>query len=226
MPSVSIGDSTTSISQPASRSAWLGKPGQVSMADIVKMGRPPSKVTGTPNKAQPGVPAPPVSHHDMYQSSNAFQGSSESTAQTSHVQVQDEWPPIEQPSNVSMPSVLKSSLEPESNLDRNMPLPVKEDGSTEPFNANNVGSTSVTSQPVQEENSSAVSYSENNDVYENTASYQSPRHAVEHNEGNISLLVVRFYDMDIASCVCIEIMDGEKLMKFSYSLSLPVPCNK
>ncbi|KAF3451141.1 hypothetical protein FNV43_RR07232 [Rhamnella rubrinervis] len=69
------GDGILSSLQPSSgfQSAWLGVPGQVSMADIVKMGRPQSKASTMTNSSMhsvnhQSVPAPPSGalHHNLH----------------------------------------------------------------------------------------------------------------------------------------------------------------
>ncbi|XP_076931133.1 uncharacterized protein LOC143596172 [Bidens hawaiensis] len=82
-----VTDGAATGSQPPSsgfQSAWLGAPGQKSMADIVKMGKPQNRVYSTP------VPPQPPSTH--YEAPETYQ---------EHV---DDWPVMEQPQTVVVQS--------------------------------------------------------------------------------------------------------------------------
>ncbi|PHU25922.1 hypothetical protein BC332_04254 [Capsicum chinense] len=113
-PAPAAVDGVSSVSQHSSgyQPTWGGVPGQVSMADIVKMGRPQSKVPSVPN----------VSHHNVNANQNHTQGlpsgashqniqfSDDHTATEVHREPQqlstdEEWPLIEQPSVASQPSI-------------------------------------------------------------------------------------------------------------------------
>ncbi|KAL0305540.1 UNVERIFIED_CONTAM: hypothetical protein Sradi_5971300 [Sesamum radiatum] len=75
--SLSMADAMPSGVQPTSgyQSAWVGVPGQVSLADIVKMGRPQNKVPSAPN----------ASHHNIQGSSAKHKVDSEQHLEASGV---------------------------------------------------------------------------------------------------------------------------------------------
>ncbi|KAJ4703786.1 GBF-interacting protein 1-like [Melia azedarach] len=199
---VPSGDGIPSSSQPSSGfpSAWLGVPGQVSMADIVKMGRPQNKALPHQSVNNRHVVAPPsaVAHHDLHPSQGhpkASELSSEPEVATSqHAPPNDEWPSIEQPPTVS--SILEGpanselyASQPNLSMDRTEQqrqsqldeVDEEEDSSDETPSANHVGSASVSSRNIQEDNSGGSSLFENN-LYNNMSPYQPHRHAFEHDE--------------------------------------------
>ncbi|KAF5811278.1 putative GBF-interacting protein [Helianthus annuus] len=101
----SVADSTATVSQPPSsgfQSAWMGAPGQKSMADVVKMGKPQNKVYSTP------VPPQPPS---TYYEPNSWEDNSYKAPETHqehndhHVSHDDDWPVMEQPQPVNVQSV-------------------------------------------------------------------------------------------------------------------------
>ncbi|KAH9797621.1 RNA polymerase II degradation factor-like protein (DUF1296) [Citrus sinensis] len=207
------GDGISSSSQPSSgfQSSWLGVPGQVSMADIVKMGRPHNKAPPHKNVNNHHVLAPPaaVSHQELHSSqghSKVSEFNSEPEVATSqHVSPNDEWPSIEHPP--AMSSVLEGSAQSElytkpahselytnpSNLsvdrtDQQIEAQLdeveeEEDGPHEIPKTNHVGSAPVSSRNMQEDNSGGSSLFENN-LYNNMSSYQPHRHAFEHDEAH------------------------------------------
>ncbi|VFQ81579.1 unnamed protein product [Cuscuta campestris] len=100
--------------------AWVGVPGKMSMADIVKMGKPHSKATnGSSNESWPQAN---VASHSFSQRSSGgpldenWHHSQDD--QTSPAQQHDDWPLIEQPSaaarNYSVPDPPTSQLHPNS----------------------------------------------------------------------------------------------------------------
>ncbi|GAV79585.1 DUF1296 domain-containing protein [Cephalotus follicularis] len=183
-PTLVTSDGISASSQTSSGllPAWVGVPGQVSMADIVKRGRPQNKATCTPKP-----PRHSANHHYATTPPAVSEFDSESEpASSQHVPPTDEWPLIEKPLAVSLPSVLgahadsKLYAEP-SNLALNRPnlhvnsqlgeVEVAEDSPTETNNSNH----------IPEDNSRGSSLFDNN-LYENMSSYQSHRHPFEHNE--------------------------------------------
>uniref|UniRef100_A0A5B6ZG77 GBF-interacting protein 1 N-terminal domain-containing protein n=1 Tax=Davidia involucrata TaxID=16924 RepID=A0A5B6ZG77_DAVIN len=203
-------DGISSSSQLSSgyQSTWLGVPGQVSMADIVKMGRPHGKASTTPNPSYHSgnhhhVQAPPstVSHHDFRSSEDhaskvSLMKPEPGVGMGQHVSANDEWPLIEQPPAVSVPSLLEPPADSELHGDpSNLPFDrinqnphsqadevrAAEDGAVENPNANHVGSASVSVKKMQEDNSGGASLFDN-DLYKNMGSYQPHRHAFEHQE--------------------------------------------
>ncbi|KAF3449862.1 hypothetical protein FNV43_RR05941 [Rhamnella rubrinervis] len=114
------GDGILSSSQPSSgfQSAWLGVPGQVSMADIVKMGRPQSKASTMTNSSMhsvnhQSVPAPPSGalHHNLHLSQDHGSKVSEMHSDIGVSSQDDEWPSIEQPPAASLSSVVEAPVD-------------------------------------------------------------------------------------------------------------------
>ncbi|KAM5587770.1 hypothetical protein ABKV19_006291 [Rosa sericea] len=182
---MSVGDDgISSSSQPSSgyQSAWGGVPGQVSMADIVKKGRPQAKAPPTYS----------VNHHDTGAPPAAGYNSNSSQTEP----LADEWPLIEHPPGVSMSSILgapanselyaNSSSAPldeanehiKSQLDE---VETEDDGSVEALNTSHDGPTSVSGRNVQEDNSATASAFDNS-LYEDINSYHPQRHDLEDNE--------------------------------------------
>ncbi|XP_010275810.1 PREDICTED: GBF-interacting protein 1-like isoform X2 [Nelumbo nucifera] len=140
----STGDGISLASQPSPgyQPAWLGVPGQVSMADIVKMGRPQNKVSTStpvvtketsyaqynavlPNVSQHTVKHPPFSgnlseepHHDLHSSQGAASTFSEVVqkpdAAGSHHVSHDEWSLGDKSVATSGSSVLEPTVDSEA----------------------------------------------------------------------------------------------------------------
>lgn len=221
---VGTGDVISSSSQPSSgfQSAWLGVPGQVSMADIVKMGRPHGKVSAMPNPPihsvnHQNVHVPPsVSHHNLHLSQDY--GSKESEIHNERGVISnedfaanDEWPSIEQPQAASLSSVVEASAGSElyTNastlvLDRaNQHLlddegQVVEDGPAESSNANQVGHASVSGRNIQEDDSGGASVFDHN-LFQDMSSYQAHGHAYEHDtaEESASSVAANLQQLDL-----------------------------
>lgn len=202
------GDGFSSSSQPSGfQSAWLGVPGQVSMADIVKMGRPHAKVSATSNPPihsahHQNVSAPPSAHHNLHLSqdhgSESELHSERGLILTENIGSNDEWPLIEQPQAASLSSVLEGPQDTELYTDSsNLPLDrvdqhlkshldevhVAEDGVDETHSANHIGHASVSGRNIQEDESGGAPAFENNS-YDDISSYQAHGHTYEHNKGN------------------------------------------
>ncbi|XP_059288885.1 altered inheritance of mitochondria protein 3-like [Lycium ferocissimum] len=99
-------DGYSAASQPSSgyQPTWGGVPGQVSMADIVKMGRPQSKVPSVANKSHHTVGEVHQEQRD-YSSANDEWPSIEQPSAASQPAVSVSWPSIEQPPAASQPAV-------------------------------------------------------------------------------------------------------------------------
>ncbi|OWM73041.1 hypothetical protein CDL15_Pgr001155 [Punica granatum] len=145
VPSGGENDVVSGSVQPSSgfQSTWFGVPGQVSMADIVKMGRPQAKVSSaTPNlpNHQHTVPPPSASAYDDFhpqaenrssvglKSDPVFSTTQHSPADDEwpldeqQVPPNDEWPPFEQ-SHPTVPSVLEAQGESKLYADQsNLPM--------------------------------------------------------------------------------------------------------
>ncbi|GMI77726.1 hypothetical protein like AT1G29350 [Hibiscus trionum] len=205
MATVGLGDGVSSSSQPTGyQSAWVGVPGQVSMADIVKMGRPQNKASAVPNNSKQStnnrrhaVP-PTAALHSNVQGhvSNVSDATYEpDVKKNQHDSPRDEWPPIENPSAASVTSVIEAPAESgfyanASDLplgsNQHLKLQLEEaqavdDGPLETVNSDHVTSPSISSRNVQEDNSRGSSLYDN-DVYKDMNSYQPQGHAFENDE--------------------------------------------
>ncbi|XP_018451330.2 uncharacterized protein LOC108822686 isoform X1 [Raphanus sativus] len=177
LPPAPSSDGISSSSQPASghQTPWFGAPGQLSMADIVKMGRPQNKTTSS----QRNVNMRSEISHDHEGSANQ------------QVPVKDEWPSIEKP---LAPSTASVSVAPaaESEVcggtsdfplervdhhlrDRLENIQLAESGPSEDLGVDHVQPSSVGN--VQEEDS-GVSTESNDNQY----TYETQSHPVEHHK--------------------------------------------
>ncbi|KAF7852106.1 hypothetical protein BT93_L0502 [Corymbia citriodora subsp. variegata] len=189
---------------PGLQRAWGGVPGQVSMADIVKMGRPQGKVSGTSNAPiHQGVlpPSSAISHDDFQQldqSSKVYMSDPNDDWPLDEQQAppaSEEWPPFEN-TRTAVSSALDSQVV-ESKLyggPSDLPLDgtsqhltsqldnvhLLEDGSLE-NNANHMGLASVSNRNIQDDDDVETSYLDNN-VYKNINAFQPHVHSYEHNE--------------------------------------------
>lgn len=207
---VGTGDVISSSSQPSSgfQSAWLGVPGQVSMADIVKMGRPHSKFSTTPNPPihsvnHQNVHVPLVSDHNLHLSQDHGSKELELHSERGVISSEDfashdEWPSIEQPPAASLSSVMEASADSELYANSStLPLDganqhlksqlddvqVVENGPDESPNVNHFGQASVSGRNIQEDDSGGASVFDDN-LYKDMSSYQAHGHAYEHETGN------------------------------------------
>ena len=187
-------------SQPSSgyQPAWSGVPGQMSMADIVKMGRPQAK-SSTPNLSDQSlnnlhVQAPPstTSHYDLLSSESHASKVSEmnpepglGTAQ--NISPNDEWILVEQPPTDAGLSGVESPADSQHSQSWADEVGPTEDGSVENLNANHIGSASDSNRMMQEDNIGGPSLYDN-DLHNNMGSYQSHRHAFHHGEGKYTFL--------------------------------------
>ncbi|KAJ4822039.1 hypothetical protein Tsubulata_001621 [Turnera subulata] len=195
-----VGDGVSSSSQPSSgfQSAWSGVPGQVSMADIVKMGRPQNKVPVMPSHQSvkhhhASVPVG-ASHHDLNSSGNHPPKVSEINTE---LDPHDEWPsipPSEHPISAILSSVRDAPADYELNVEpSNLPfervdqhsksqlddVQSSEDDHVEALDGNHVEPES--SRDIQEDGSGGSSLFDNN-LYGNMSSYQTQRQAFEQSE--------------------------------------------
>ncbi|GMH26837.1 hypothetical protein Nepgr_028680 [Nepenthes gracilis] len=182
--------------------AWCGIPGQVSMADIVKMGRPHGKPSINPNTTQKGtnhhhhVTAPPLASgpHNLCSSQDYPPESGVAIGQ--HVPPNDDWPLAEQlqDANVSCiadPSVDSGHYADQSNLQFNGKnhqlysqiddVQFSEDGTLDNEHSNLVGAMPGTTRKVQEDNSRGSSVFDD-DLCKNMSSFQVHRHVFEQQE--------------------------------------------
>ena len=202
--SVSICDGLSSSSQHGGfQSAWMGTPGQVSMADIVKMGRPQAKAS-MPNSSihsgnRQNVFAPPAaSHHNLHSLQSHASKVSETNndqgfAINDNVQQNDEWPSIEHQPAVCVSSAVDGHTNSEYNtnssnfgeanrqLKTNVNECATEDSPVE--NPDNVGSTSISAKSLSEDNPESASVFDGS-LYKDINSYQPHRHPFDDNEGD------------------------------------------
>ncbi|WJX53317.1 hypothetical protein P8452_39323 [Trifolium repens] len=181
--SVGVYEGLSSSSQPGGvQSAWTVSPGQVSMADIVKMGRPQAKAS-MPNSSA-------ASHHNLnVPETNNDRGFAVNT----NVQQNDEWPSIEHPPTISVSSVVDahpnseyytdSSNFGEANrqLENHVNEFVADEVHVENENLDGVGSASIPAKIISDDNpGSASAYDDG--LYKDINSYQSHRHPFDDNE--------------------------------------------
>ncbi|KAL7212568.1 hypothetical protein ACSBR2_015291 [Camellia fascicularis] len=183
--------------------AWSGVPGQVSMADIVKMGRPHSKGSITTNPSQYAnnhlhaeAPRSNASHNNLH-SSEVYLSVSEINPEpgVGTLSPNDEGPLIEQLPAAGVPSVLEPPVTSELYVDASHLSSDKiqhsqfqkddvravEDIAIENINANQTGSASVSIMKIEEDNSGGASLF-NNDIYKNMGSYQPHTNSFELRE--------------------------------------------
>lgn len=181
-------DTVPSSTHPASgyQSSWVGAPGQVSMADIVKMGRPHNKASN--NNVQ--GPSNSASHHNLsfpaeYESNDPDSGIS--SAQ--QIPIYEEWPSIEKPPASKVMSFSGYTVNPEQHVESSVvpsdginqqseeeeEVQEKEDDDIENSVENDVESDSVSSRKIPEDDSGGASLFEN-DLYKDMGSYQHQAH--------------------------------------------------
>ncbi|CAN1230543.1 GBF-interacting protein 1 [Linum grandiflorum] len=200
-PTISAGDDFFAPAQPPSgvQSAWIGNPGQVSMADIVKMGKPQSKTPALPNHtANDWHGWAPPAHNDIHPSENGAPKVSEiyneqEAPASQYVYSNNDWPSTEQPSTASVSSFMEPPTDPDvyekpstlASLDReneHVRSEIDEVQSEEDdLDESPVGSSSVPNTQIQEDVNGGSSILDN-DLYENINSYESNGHAFERND--------------------------------------------
>ncbi|KAK7246089.1 hypothetical protein RIF29_40948 [Crotalaria pallida] len=196
-----ISDGLSSSSQlSGSQSAWTGNAGQMSMADIVKMGRPQAKSSMHNSSIHSGdhqsVLTPPAAldHNlDSWQShaSNVSQTNADQGYATNHnVQQNEKWPCIENQHDVGVSTVVdahanseyhaNSSSFDDANWQQKTHLDeyVAEDGSVE--KADKVGSASISTKSTSEDNTGGTSGFDGS-FYKDINSYQPHGHPFDNN---------------------------------------------
>ncbi|CAH8389567.1 unnamed protein product [Eruca vesicaria subsp. sativa] len=163
----------TSLSQPASghQTAWFGPRGQMSMADIVKMGRPQNKATNS----KQNVSMRSESNHEHEVNANH------------QVPVREEWPSIQKPLAPGTSSVSAAPAESEvcdgsARVDQHLSdrlenVHLAENGPSENLGVDQVQPDSVSGKNVQEDDSGVSS-----EFNENQYAYQTQSHPVEHHQ--------------------------------------------
>ncbi|XP_075497201.1 uncharacterized protein LOC142534151 isoform X2 [Primulina tabacum] len=189
-----INEGMPSSAQPTSscQSTWVGVPGRLSMADIVKMGRPPNKASNAANTTQHNVQVPVVaaSHQMLHFSEDQMSKTHDSRVSSiQRVPTYDDWPSIETKTipvteygvdfelHQEAPCVPFDIINRQSEADE-----VKE---TEDETSKNPGLDDVDSlcncvrRSIKGDNTRGASEFEN-DLYEKMSSYQPQGHDSEH----------------------------------------------
>lgn len=212
------GDGAISSSQSSFgyQSGWLGAQGQVSMADIVKMGKPQGKSSSVQNTSLQGasshnsVPfqcAPSLQnfHTAQHQASTVPEVHTGPGIMSQQAALDDEWPSIEPPQAVSISSTIESpvvldlhsnpanlSLDGANQHIHQEKVQGVEGGSIDAIDANHDAHASILGRNMQEDNSRGTSVSDSN-LYDDMSSYLPQRHAIEHNEGYLFAAVLKSF---------------------------------
>ncbi|KAI8568265.1 hypothetical protein RHMOL_Rhmol02G0184600 [Rhododendron molle] len=193
-----VNDTLSSSQPPGYHAAWSGVPGQVSMADIVKMGRSHCKASSGANPSQYGI----NQHHA--QTSRPSEDNVSKVLELNHelvvgrghhVSSNDDWPLMEQLPAVRVPPVLEQPVASDLHVDashfstdiiKQHPQSPKdefrepEDEGIENINTYRAASASAATRKMLEDNSSGDFLFSG--MYENMASYQTHRSGFEHQE--------------------------------------------
>ncbi|KAH6790252.1 hypothetical protein C2S51_005258 [Perilla frutescens var. frutescens] len=216
--------------QPASgyQSAWVGAPGQVSMADIVKMGRPHNKASNVPNASHYTVQGPSTntSHNNLRFPEDHESG----TSSAQQIPINEEWP-IMPPATkvVSMPYYavdseqhLEASDIPSdgvNGLPQAEEVQEEDDDSIENSVANAVESDSISSRKLPEDDSRGASLYEN-DLYKDMDSYQhqGPHdfHEVEEIDASVSSVTRNMQQLSVEN-------DDRGVSSDGYTPSVVIP---
>ncbi|KAI4312306.1 hypothetical protein MLD38_037129 [Melastoma candidum] len=166
--------------------AWVGTPDQVSMADIVKMGKPLVKSPGAPNRLA-HHPMASGSHDDFQlhdQSSKLCKSEPRATSQQVPSN-EDDWPLDEHqappPNEDEWPSFENSPDGSGQHVTSRLEGgPISEDGHID-VGTNHMGFASVSNRNILEDDGRDPSLYENNS-YKHADAFQPHMHAYEHNE--------------------------------------------
>ncbi|KAI8525779.1 hypothetical protein RHMOL_Rhmol13G0256400 [Rhododendron molle] len=187
---VGASDGMSSLPSSGYQPSWSGVPGQVSMADIVKMGRPHGKASSTTNTSHYGVNEPHSngSHCNVRSSEDYL--SEPGVGNGQHVSPTEEWPLVEQPPTASVPPVLGAPVASQlhadvtyfsSNSIDQHPEPDRDE--FEEVEDGDFENTSAISRKIEEDNSEGASLF-NRDIYDNIGSYQPLTSGFERQEGS------------------------------------------
>ncbi|CAK9321165.1 unnamed protein product [Citrullus colocynthis] len=218
------GDGAISSSQSSFgfQSAWLGAQGQVSMADIVKMGKPQGKSSSVQNTSLQGAsshnsvpfqstPSLPNFHSAQHRASTVSEAHSGPGIMSQQASLNDEWPSIEPPQAVGIPSTVESPAVLElhsspANLSLDSPnqhihqdkVQVVESGSVDNIDVNHAAHASILGSNIPEDNSGSTSVSDSN-LYDDMSSYLPHRHVIEHNEAEdgVSSMSANFQQLSL-----------------------------
>ncbi|XP_051135612.1 uncharacterized protein LOC127254517 isoform X2 [Andrographis paniculata] len=188
-------DGMTSAAQPSGfQTAWMGVPGQVSMADVVRMGRPNNKPSVMPNSSHHIIQNPSTT--ESFQVERYTEDHSPGALQSEALLVQnayDEWPSVEEPEIPNVVSVPEYSTETKLhpgtegvtsdsvNLHPHVGVQEIDDDKIGNSGGNNATSSSIPKRKNEEDDSRGASLS-GNDLHEKSGSYQSEASDFEQEE--------------------------------------------
>lgn len=169
---------SSGLSQPSSNPLAWGVPGQVSMADIVKMGRPHGRGSGSVNQSQSNM-----SYHNE--------------VPVTKMSANDEWPVVEPSTRISSVALPASGWHTDASHLSSNPIdqhpepeqdevPAVKHENVENVGANHDEYTSVPSERIHDNNTEGASYF-NGDIHENGESHQPHSGAVEYREEDIGV---------------------------------------
>lgn len=184
------------------QSAWASGPGQVSMADIVRMGKPHIKASQAPTASHHNIQDTSATESFPQLRSHADHPSKVNQSEVSsdqHVPITDEWPSVEQPAPgnaISVPEyAVDAELHPEGSrssvsdgIDHHYEaeeVQEREDDNTGNSGGNDSNSVSIPRRKLPEDDSRGSSLFEN-ELYQNLSSYQSEAPEYERHEGKLS----------------------------------------
>lgn len=160
------------------QSAWAGAPGQVSMADIVKMGRPQNRTSYSQNASL---------HNDLrFPADHSSKDYESGTSQAQHIPTNEEWPAMEKPTATHVQPEPYYAVDSEQHLEPSGITSVsvnqlpeaevvqevdEEDEYTENYGTDAAQSDSITNRKFLEDDSRGASLYEN-DLYKDMGSFQ------------------------------------------------------
>ncbi|XP_051125501.1 uncharacterized protein LOC127247613 isoform X2 [Andrographis paniculata] len=181
----------SSDEQPTSvhQSAWMGAPGQLSMADIVKMGRPHNKGLNASNALNGDYPVPSVTDHNLrFPDDHVGEAPESGISSMQYAPTSEDWPIDENPTASKV--ITAPAPAPEYTIDREQHLETSDalsgsvdehfeeeevqesdDGRLEVSGTHHVGSDFVYGRKILHDNSGGPPVFEN-DMHKNMGSYQ------------------------------------------------------
>ncbi|CAA0827553.1 Kinase-related protein of unknown function (DUF1296 [Striga hermonthica] len=183
---------TADVWPPVSQPAWVGTPGQVSMADIVRMGRPNKKGSNAPTELHHNIQDPFV--NESLHKDHASKVNQAEVPSVQHVATSDDWSSIEKP---AAPSVIPFSehpvdteLHPEAsivsydnaNYEAEEVQEEEDDDNFESSGGNDDGSVSISRRRMIPEDVSRGASQFDNELYKNMGTYESEAHDFERHE--------------------------------------------
>ncbi|KZV15865.1 hypothetical protein F511_29325 [Dorcoceras hygrometricum] len=222
-PLLGVTEGMPSGVQPTSgcQTNWVGVPGQFSMADVVKMGRPPNKASNAAHTTQHNVQVPIVeeSHQTITYSEDSMPKTNDSgVSSIQHVSTTDDWPSVETKTipitecdidfeqHQEEPCVPFDVVNRQSEADE---FQETEDETSENPGSIDVGSLCISGKSFIGDDIRGSSVLEN-DLYEKMSSYRPQAHESEHLEaegddsvpsvtGNLQQLSIRTSDRGFPS---------------------------